>query len=72
MNISNTKYVIKIDSNKEKDFVNFIISNIYTTNTKNINIKEDLEVCVTHLKTIFQKAWDKHSKEIHIIKHSKE
>jgi len=71
-NIDNSFWSISKDSEEEKNFIKAITDNTLTLDTSNIMSKENLEVIVQRLASIFNEAWVSQAKKKHITKHSKE
>ena len=63
---------IKKNSKEEKDFITFLVQGVQNLDTSAIRSKANLETLVQQLADIFKNAWNTHSKQKHITKHSKE
>jgi len=71
-NIDNSFWSISKDSEEEKNFIKAITDNTLALDTSDITFKENLEVIVQRLASIFNEAWYSQAKKKHITKHSKE
>jgi len=71
-NIDNSFWSISKDSEEEKNFTKAITDGTLALNTSNITSKENLEVVVQRLASIFNEAWYSQAKKKRITKHSKE
>jgi len=71
-NIDNSFWSISKDSEEEKNFTKAIADGTLALDTSNIISKENLEVVVQQLASIFNEAWYSQAKKKRITKHSKE
>ena len=70
--VQSTKLSIIPGSDKEKEFIKDVISNMLTLDTSNINSVDNLISVVNHLGSIVEQMWLKNSKRTKITKHSKQ
>jgi len=68
---NNPKHSIVKDSEEETSFIKNLIKNILFINTSNLSNIKSLENIIDLLACIVERAWDKNSKIINILKHSK-
>ena len=70
--VQSTKLSIIPGSNKEKEFINDVISNMLTLDTSNIDSVDNLISVVNQLGFIVEHLWTKNTKRSKITKHSKQ
>ena len=70
--VQSTKLSIIPGSDKEKEFIKDVISNMLTLDTSNINSVDNLISVVNLLGSIVEQMWLKNSKRTKITKHSKQ
>ena len=70
--VQSTKLSIIPGSNKEKEFIKDVITNMLTLDTSNINSVDNLISVVNQLGSIVKLLWTKNSKRSKITKHSKQ
>jgi len=63
---------IKKDSEKEKKFISSLVQGIQSLDTSAIRSQVNLEASVQQLVNVFENAWNTHSKQKCITKHSNE
>ena len=68
---NNQKCSITKDSEKEMSFIKNLIKNISFMNTSNLSDIKSLENVIDLLTYIIERAWNKNSKIVNILKHSK-
>ena len=68
---NNQKCSITKDSEKEMSFIKNLIKNISSINTSNLSDIKSLENVIDLLTYIIERAWNKNSKIVNILKHSK-
>jgi len=70
-NIDKVKRNIKVGNKKEMKFNTFIASRVFSLNSEALTLHNDIETLTNNIAQIFDKVWDKFSKEIKITKYSK-
>ena len=70
--VQSTKFSVIPGSDKEKEFIKDVMSNILTLDTSNINSVDNLIFVVNHLCSIVEQMWLKNSKRTKITKHLKQ
>ena len=63
---------IKKDSEEEKEFISSLVQGVQSFDTSAIRSQANLEASVQQLANVFENAWNTHSKQKRITKHSKE
>jgi len=63
---------IKKDSEEEKEFISLLVQGVQSLDTSLIRSQVNLEFSVQQLANVFENAWNTHSKQKRITKHSKE
>jgi len=63
---------IKKDSEKEKEFISLLVQGVQSLDISAIISQVNLESSVQQLANVFENAWNTHSTQKHITKHSKE
>ena len=70
--VQSTKFSVIPGSDKGKEFIKDVMSNILTLDTSNINSMDNLIFVVNRLGSIVEQMWLKNSKRTKITKHSKQ
>jgi len=63
---------IKKDSKEKKEFISSLVQDVQSLDTSTIRSQANLESSVQQLANVFENAWNTHSKQKCITKHSKE